>query len=92
MYCIRNRSYNILFVIALLAFVAAINGCTDSTKASLAAYGTPGHIVCYSGTLEIFRGTFTGRMATVQQSDGWQFKDSATGNFIRVTGACIIRN
>lgn len=75
-----------------LLLVVCAFGCTDTMKASLSAYGSPGHIVCYSGTQKIYEGDSTGRIATVDNSDGWEFKEKGTDNFIRVTGACVIRN
>lgn len=66
--------------------------CTDTARASFGAYGSPGHILCYSGGRVIYEGDSTGRIDTVQSSDGWEFKEKGTGNFIRVSGDCLIRN
>lgn len=70
----------------------ALVACTDTARASWGALGTPGHITCYSGGKAIYEGDSTGRIATVEQSDGWEFKEKGTGNFIRVSGDCVIRN
>lgn len=67
-------------------------GCTDATQASWGALGSPADITCYSGTGVIYKGRSTGKVATVSQSDGWEFKDAATGRFVRVSGACVILN
>lgn len=67
-------------------------GCTDTQRAALSAYGNEGHIRCYSGGKLIFEGTSTGKLSTVSQSDGWEFKDKSTGKFIRVSGDCVIEN
>lgn len=73
-------------------FVLAFSGCTDTEKASWSALGNAGHIKCYSGTQVIFDGDSTGKIQTVSNSDGWEFKDAKTNKFIRVSGACVIEN
>lgn len=77
-------------LIILITIIFEILGCTDIDRASFFALGNPGHIECYSGTLKIFEGMSTGVIQTVAHSDGWEFKDQATGKFIRVSGACVI--
>ncbi len=76
------------YVLVLLALV----GCTDTDKAGWSALGEPGDIECFSGGKSIFKGRSTGKIQTVDNSDGWEFKDEATGKFIRVSGACLIKN
>jgi hypothetical protein len=76
----------------LVSFVLALTGCTDATMASLGALGSPADITCYSGTAVIYKGRSTGKVATVENSDGWEFKDAATQRFVRVSGACVILN
>lgn len=75
----------------ILGFIFLV-GCTDTQRASIDAYGRPGTIECYSGGKVIFEGSSTGRIATVDRSDGWEFKDEITGKFIRISGTCVIRN
>src|SRR5277367_3077140 len=77
-------------LIAGISLVAL--GCTDTNVASLMAYGSSGEIVCYSGGQVIYKGRSTGKIQTVTQSDGWEFKDASTGKFVRVSGACVIQN
>lgn len=67
-------------------------GCTDSSLSSLGAYGSPALIRCFSGGLLIYDGKSTGRVAKVEQSDGWEFREAGTNNFVRVSGACIVRH
>jgi len=67
-------------------------GCTDAERANWASLGSAGHIVCYSGGNIIYDGYSTGKIATVTNSDGWQFEDKKTGRFVRVSGACVIEN
>ena len=76
----------------LLALSLLLVGCTDTDMASMEAYGRNGHIICYSADKVILDTTASGRIQTVQNSDGWEFKDGKTGHFIRVSGPCVIEN
>jgi hypothetical protein len=76
----------------ILVAVLTLTACTDTGRASLAAYGDKGEIVCYSGGQVIYKGRSTGRIHSTQQSDGWEFKDDSTGKFVRVSGDCLIQN
>jgi hypothetical protein len=75
-------------LIAMLFLV----GCTDTKMAALGSYGNSGEIVCFSGGNKIYSGLSTGKIHTVSNSDGWEFKDSKTGKFVRVSGDCVIQN
>jgi hypothetical protein len=76
---------NPLLLLALLA-------CTDAERAQRAAYGEPGHIICYSGGKVIYRGNSTGKILSESTSDGWLFMDATTQRLVRVSGDCVIRN
>jgi hypothetical protein len=77
----------------LIAVVALLLvGCTDAERAQLGAYGSPGHIICYSGGVKFYEGDSTGKISTESQSDGWYLKERGTNDLIRVSGACLIRN
>ena len=75
-----------LFLVLLLA------GCSDTERASFSAWGAPGHITCYSGGQVFYEGDSTGKIQTVDKSDGWEFKEKGTDKFVRVSGACVIKN
>lgn len=79
-----------LFYIALALTV--ISACTDAGRANFGALGSAGAIQCYSGGHLIYEGKSTGKIATVKDSDGWEFKEALTGKFIRVSGDCLIQN
>lgn len=66
--------------------------CSDTEIAQLTAIGEPGHVTCYSGGQVIYNGDSTGKIATVMNSDGWEFMDAATGRLVRVSGDCVVRN
>lgn len=76
----------------LLLLALLVAGCTDTDMASIGALGRAGTITCYSGGKVIYEGKSTGRIQTVEHSDGWEFEEAQTGAFIRVSGDCLIRN
>lgn len=78
-------------VIALFGLLL-LAGCTDATWKNYSTLGSSGEVTCYSGTLMIYHGTSTGKIQTVQNSDGWEFEDAATHKFVRVSGSCLIVN
>lgn len=80
----------VLFVAVALG--VALVGCTDADVGDFTSLGSSGHIVCYSGGKVIYEGDSTGKIDTVTNSDGWQFKDAVTRKFIRVSGQCVITN
>lgn len=69
-----------------------LSSCTDATVSSFVAFGSAAEVTCYSGGKVTYQGRSTGRVSTVHQSDGWEFKDAATGKFVRVSGDCVIVN
>jgi hypothetical protein len=73
-------------------FCLMLIGCTDAEFANLTTLGDSGHVKCYSGGEVIYEGDSTGKIATTSQSDGWEFKEAATGKFVRVSGTCVIKN
>ena len=82
-----------MFKLILLSLVIlGLNGCTDARIKQLTVLGTPGTIVCYSGTLKIYEGKSTGKIASESGSDGWFLEEEGTHNLIRVSGACVIKN
>jgi hypothetical protein len=48
-------------------------------------------VICYSGGKEIYSGRSTGKVYSEKQSDGWFFKDKASGRLMEVSGDCIFR-
>lgn len=77
---------------AICFAVAAISGCTDTDRASLGAYGTPSTVQCYSGGKLFYDGKSTGRVQNAAHSDGYEFKDAATGKLVRINGHCLVQN
>ena len=78
------RSFLVLIVMLLLT------SCTDGRMSKLMSYGSSRSIECYSGAKLIYKGISTGKISSETQSDGYFFKDSATGKLMEVSGNCII--
>ena len=78
-----------LFVISLMLLIV---GCTDAEVARIMANGSKADITCYSGGREIYRGISTGKVSNAGNSDGYEFKEETTGNLIRISADCIVRN
>jgi hypothetical protein len=72
--------------------LVALFGCTDAEWGQYQALGCPGHIVCYSAEKVTYDGWASGKIATESGSDGWFFVEAKTGDLIRVSGSCVIRN
>ena len=79
--------------LSLAVFVVMVAvGCTDAQRAQVFTYGSPGEITCYSGGKEIYHGKSTGKIISEKDSDGWYFSEEGSGQLIRVSANCIIRN
>jgi hypothetical protein len=79
-------NFNILFI--MLAFT--LTSCTDGRMSKLMSYGSSRSIECYSGAKLIYKGISTGKISSETQSDGYFFRDSATGKLMEVSGNCVI--
>lgn len=76
--------------VLLVAVILATPGCTDATRASLGAYGQEHRIRMYNGGKLVAEWYSTGKVKSMDSSDGWQFKDKASGKLVRVGGDVII--
>lgn len=71
--------------------LAILSSCTDATyDAWIGKLNDPAKVKCYSGTLLIYEGESTGAVKNADQSDGYQFREKGTNNFLEVSGNCII--
>ena len=76
----------------LITALSLLTACTDATRASYSALGDAAKVVCYSGGVVIYEGKSTGRVSSTASSDGWEFMEAETGNFVRVSGDCVVTN
>lgn len=70
--------------------LAALAGCTDAAWESMGAYGDEHKVTLYSGGKAVREWTSTGKVLNEEASDGYYFKDKATGQLVRVTGDLVI--
>jgi|APSaa5957512535_1039671.scaffolds.fasta_scaffold33546_2 hypothetical protein len=82
------KPYMILLVCIIC--IAGVIGCTDATRSKLASYGDEHTIRVLSGGKVIQTYVSTGKVNSIDGSDGWEFRDKATDKFIRVSGDVII--
>ena len=86
-----RRVKNFVGIVVCIILLGLVS-CTDAKMKQLTTIGNPGKIRCYSGGVIIYEGESTGKIATENQSDGWYFEEKGTGNLVRVSGDCVIRN
>ena len=66
-------------------------GCSDAERAKFSGFASPHSIECYSGGTLIYRGVSTGKVLSEKSSDGYYFKEKATGRLMEVSGNCVIK-
>lgn len=78
-------------IVLAFATAAAVGGCTDASWSQLEAYGEEAHVKCYSGGVLIYDGYSTGKINRADSgSDGYYFRDRATGRLREVSGDCDV--
>lgn len=80
----------VVCVCVVLSLSIVLLGCTDATRASIGAYGQSHRIRMFNGGKLVAEWHSTGKVTSMSDSDGWQFKDKATGKLVRVGGDVII--
>lgn len=76
----------------LVVLLVLLVSCTDAGKEKLFNYGNSFKVEMYSGGVLIRSWISTGRVKSETQSDGYYFKDSATGKLVEVSGDLVITN
>jgi hypothetical protein len=80
-----------LLVASMLAAMALTQGCTDADRAQLGGFGNSFAVTLYSANGGVIKQwTSDGKVATEAQSDGWYFKDAASGKLVRVSGTVVV--
>lgn len=78
-----------LFCCVLLSLVTT--GCTSfQTRVSTQISDSPATISCYSGGKQILEAETVGKPVSENNSDGYLFKDKATGKLVEISADCII--
>jgi hypothetical protein len=74
----------------VLLFGSSCLSCAGVARAR--AWGSNGHITCYSGEKVIYEGDSMGQIESESNSDGYHFMDAKTNRLVRVSGNCVITN
>lgn len=78
-----------LFIICTISGFGGF-GCTDAGFQKLTSVGSAHAVKCFSGGTVIYDGRATGKVLSEENSDGYYFKDAATGKLMEVSGNCLI--
>lgn len=79
------------FLLVSISFVL-LSGCTDSRREKLFNYGNEFKVEMYSGGQLVRSWISTGKVNSEEGSDGYYFKDKATGKLVEVAGDVVITN
>jgi hypothetical protein len=77
---------SILLTLILFLFT----GCTGAQVAKFQSLGSKHKITLYSGGIAVGTWHSTGYIQNEEKSDGYYFRDDATGKLISVSGTVII--
>lgn len=75
-----------LIALSLVLVAAMGAGCTDAERASWGALGEESDIKCYSGGVEVFSDTSTGK---VLAAEGIIYRSKTTGKYVRAYADCV---
>ena len=85
----------IILGIALVGSVLC--GCTDSTRSSLSAYGSPHYVTCYQRDTVIYKGVSTGRISYDKEGGDTtlSFESKDTHELVEIllgqSSSCIVK-
>jgi hypothetical protein len=75
----------------ILALAAGVGGCTDAKMQQIESLGSNHVVTLYAADGHIIKQwTATGNVANESGSDGWYFRDAATGKLVEITGTIIV--
>ena len=76
-----------MIIIGMVLILALLfTGCTDAEREAYTSYNHPFRVTMWGQNGPVKEWISTGRVISEENSDGWYFKDSATNNFVRVSG------
>lgn len=78
-----------ILMVAALAAMIGLAGCTDAERSSLFAYGNEAKVTCYSGNAVIREYQSTGKVMQLD-GDGIAFRNAATNKFVRAFADCLV--
>ena len=75
----------------LAAFlILSVVSCSDAERSAFSALGKKHRVKMYSGGVVVGEWTSSGKIENEDQSDGYYFKDDATGKMVTVSGDVTI--
>jgi hypothetical protein len=80
----------IILAILLILGLYILTGCTGASIAKFESLGSKHKITLYSGGVAVRTWHSTGYIQNEEHSDGFYFKDDASGKLIRVSGQIVI--
>jgi hypothetical protein len=78
----------LLFIMSLV--VLTLSSCTDAQMSKIGGLGNEFKVEMYSGGILVRSWISSGKVSSERQSDGYYFKDKATGKLIEVAGDVVI--
>ena len=79
------------FLLVAISFVI-LSSCTDAEREKYTNFGNSFKVEMYSGGQLVRTWTTTGKVSSEEGSDGYFFKDSATGKLVEIAGDIVITN
>lgn len=79
-------------ILIAVALFGALSSCTDSSREKMFNYGNSFKVEMYSGGKLVRSWISTGKVSAESGSDGYYFKDKATGKLVEVSGDVVITN
>lgn len=73
----------------LLGLILGLAGCTDARWSKLTQLGDAQQVKCYSGGVLIYEGISTGKVISEANSDGYYFRERATGSVVEISADCV---
>jgi hypothetical protein len=83
------KKVSVLLLVITTIFMVS---CTDAGQEKLFNYGNEFKVEMYSGGQLVRTWVSTGKVKSEEGSDGYYFKDKATGKLVEVAGDIVITN
>ena len=79
-----------VFLVVLVVLSLSMFGCSDAERSKFGGLGNEFRITMYSGGIPVKTWVSTGKVYSEGSSDGYYFKDKATGKLIEISGDVVI--
>lgn len=79
-----------LILACALACALALTGCTDAERSQWSTYGHSFRVTVWGQQGPVHTWTSSGKVFSEHESDGWTFRDDATGGLVHVSGTVSV--